>query len=291
LNKSGASFADEFPKMIKEWNFDLNEYSPDELLSNSNVKINFKCSKGHKYEKTLQSVTETLRKSNTRTPCPKCYTEIMGDNLTKHKIINDGSLKDNHPILCEEWDFKRNKISPSKYHSGSDKKVFWLCPNNHSYEARINSRVAGIGLCPECQSISHLHPKLMESWDLLKNIDSNPKVLRPKSKKIVWWKCEFGHSLQTSIVTKTKSNLCQTCESISHKHQELMIEWDFSKNSDFNPEILKPKSKQIVWWKCIFGHDSYKQMIASRTAGKRGCNSCVNEKYHKSKAPNKVYKK
>lgn len=278
LTIKGLSFADEFPEMIEEWDFELNEYTPKELLSNSNIKINFKCSKGHQYKKILQSVTDTLRKSNTRTPCPICYNDIMGENLTKHKIKKDGSLEKNHPELCKEWDYVKNKINPSEYHSGSDKKVFWQCSNNHSYEARINSRIAGIGQCPQCQSLSYIHPTLMKEWDFSKNNNFNPKTLRPNSKEVVWWKCEFGHSLEASIVTKAKSGICQTCASISHKFPKLMNQWDFSKNSMYDPKVLKPKSKQVVWWKCDFGHSSYKQMIASRTYEKKGCNECIIKK-------------
>tara|TARA_R110001632_G_scaffold80212_1_gene179522 strand:+ start:1257 stop:3425 length:2169 start_codon:yes stop_codon:yes gene_type:complete len=281
LSKKGISFADEYPNMIQEWDFHRNDYTPDKLLSNSSVTINFKCIKGHRYEKSLKAITNSL-KSNIKTPCPICYKDIKGENLTRQRIKKDGSLKDNYPKLCEDWSFKKNLLKPTNFHSGSDKEVFWECKKNHTYEARINARVKGIGLCPECKSINHIHPNLMKEWDFSKNIDFDSKKLKPKSKQIVWWKCKNNHSVQSTIVAKTKSGICQECKSISHLHPELMKEWDFSKNKEFDSKSLAPGSKKVVWWKCKEnGHDIFRQMIVSRVSGKRGCKVCVSQNYLK----------
>ena len=188
----------------------------------------------------------------------------------------------NYPDLCKEWSYDKNELAPSEYHSGSDKKVYWKCENNHLYQARINSRVSGLGKCQECKSISHLHPELMKEWDFSKNKEFDPKSLNPGSKKVVWWKCKKNHSVQSSIVAKTKSGICQECKSISHLHPELMKEWDFSKNKEFDPKSLNPGSKKVVWWKCREnGHGEYEQIIASRVSGKRGCKICIKNNYFK----------
>ena len=283
LNKKGKSFAEEYPEMIHQWDYTLNKKGPEEFLSGSNVENNFICKNGHKYKKPINQVVQSLIKSEFGNPCPECYKKLRGSNLTKSRIIKDGSLLENYPDLCKQWSFTENEFLPSEYHSGSDNKVFWECKNKHLFEARINSRVSGIGMCQECQSISHLHPELMKEWDFSKNKDFDPKKLKPKSKQSVWWKCENNHSVESTIIAKTGSGICQECQSISHLHPELMKEWDFSKNKDFDPKKLKPKSKQSVWWKCENkSHSTFKQIIASKVLGKRGCKTCINNNYFKS---------
>ena len=282
LETRGKSFADEYPEMINYWDYKLNDKLPSDFSSGSNYLANFICENGHNYEKTIFSVTDSLNNSKLKTPCPECYENLRGTNLTTIKIEKDGSLLKNYPDLCKEWSYDKNELAPSEYHSGSDKKVYWKCENNHLYQARINSRVSGLGKCQECKSISHLHPELMKEWDFSKNKEFDPKSLNPGSKKVVWWKCKKNHSVQSSIVAKTKSGICQECKSISHLHPELMKEWDFSKNKEFDPKSLNPGSKKVVWWKCREnGHGEYEQIIASRVSGKRGCKICIKNNYFK----------
>lgn len=45
------------------------------------------------------------------------------------------------PSLLKEWDYERNKyLSPYSFGCGSSKKVWWKCPNGHSYFSNISNR-------------------------------------------------------------------------------------------------------------------------------------------------------
>ena len=46
-----------------------------------------------------------------------------------------------YPHLVKEWHPTKNgDLKPSEVTKGSDKKVWWLCPNGHPYEAVIEMR-------------------------------------------------------------------------------------------------------------------------------------------------------
>jgi hypothetical protein len=62
--------------------------------------------------------------------------------------FNDISTK--NPSLAREWDWEKNVGStPQSLSVGSRKKVYWLCPEGHSYKAWISDRQSGTG-CPKC---------------------------------------------------------------------------------------------------------------------------------------------
>lgn len=69
----------------------------------------------------------------------------------KNSIIKiRGSLKDNDPILCEEWDIEKNgDLLPEDVTCHSKLKVWWKCKYGHSWKASVGNRFNGRG-CPIC---------------------------------------------------------------------------------------------------------------------------------------------
>jgi very-short-patch-repair endonuclease len=54
--------------------------------------------------------------------------------------------------LMAEWNWEKNNelgFDPNKLTCGSDKKPWWKCNRNHSWQSAISSRASGIG-CPMC---------------------------------------------------------------------------------------------------------------------------------------------
>ena len=57
------------------------------------------------------------------------------------------------PQIAEEWHKTKNyNLTPLDVCCYSDKKVWWICSNNHEWLASINSRRKAVG-CPHCQQI------------------------------------------------------------------------------------------------------------------------------------------
>lgn len=135
-----GSLADKYPQLLKEWNYEKNNISPDKVVSKSAKKVYWKCEKGHEWEAIIASRT---RKHGTG--CPICAGKKVLEGF------ND--LKSQKPILVKEWDYKKNNsinMYPEKITSHSEKKVYWICPIcGTSYKAAICHRVNGTA-CPQC---------------------------------------------------------------------------------------------------------------------------------------------
>jgi very-short-patch-repair endonuclease len=55
--------------------------------------------------------------------------------------IPDNSLLKTHPLLNEEWDYEKNyPLRPENFSYGSHQKIWWLCPESHSYSSVIKER-------------------------------------------------------------------------------------------------------------------------------------------------------
>ncbi len=59
-------------------------------------------------------------------------------------------------------------------------------------------------------------------------------------------------------------------------NSELMKEYNYEKNKNFDLDSLKPMSHQKIWWKCLKGHE-WEAVISSRSKG-HGCPYCNNLK-------------
>ena len=87
-------------------------------------------------------------------------------------------LKDRYPDLLKEWDFEKNKdLNLSKLLSGSNKKAFWKCNKNHSFEQVVSKRTLRGDSCPYCSGrkvgygnyFESNFPNLAKEWYQPKN--------------------------------------------------------------------------------------------------------------------------
>ena len=193
--------ASQYPSLIEEWDYDKNRnLKPEELLSGANLKVWWKCKKGHRWEASISSRTRQ------KTKCPTC------SGLIPDKGRND--LATLYPELVKEWDYDKNgDLKPSDFLPGSEKVVWWICPKGHSYDTQIFIRAkVGCG-CPICSNkrvlkgyndLETLHPELAKEWDYDKNDGLLPSEVGGTggSHKEIWWKCEKGHSWKTKLSTR-----------------------------------------------------------------------------------------
>lgn len=139
----------------------------------------------------------------------------------------DNSIQTIAPNLVKEWDYQKNgTLTPSMVTSGSDKKVWWICTQGHSYKASISSRIRGRG-CSVCSGkkvligfndIATTHPNVAEQWcDDLNDI--KPTSVSAGSTKKVWWQCNVcGHRWESRVYNRclNKSG-CPECAKLKRK--------------------------------------------------------------------------
>jgi len=209
MAKKNGCFAEAYPELISEWDYDKNGALVPELYSiHSQKKVWWKCKNGHSWETSIANRTNG-------TQCPYC----SGNKIMQG--FND--LETLRPDLLKEWDYEKNIISPKTVGIGYQKKVWWKCNKGHSFDCTVRSRVIGVG-CRYCahqdviegeNDFATLYPEMLKEWDFDKNKDVDPHKVFPQTSLKVWWKCPLGHSYIQTMNHKVGRN--QTCPQCSRE--------------------------------------------------------------------------
>jgi hypothetical protein len=189
-----------------------------------------------------------------------------------------------YPNLLKEFNFKKNyPLIPKNIAKSSQKKIWWVCINNHEWKARVSSRTYYSKSCPYCSgrkptsinNLEFLMPALAKEWDYSKNINLKPKNVSKYSNKKVWWLCLKGHGYKTTIASRSNGTGCPYCSNLfSSEHNNLNFlypdiakEWHPIKNANLKPTDVTKSSGKKVWWICSYGHE-WETVISTRTKKK-----------------------
>lgn len=195
------------------------EYDKDlsELTHGFDKKLRFVCKNGHEF-----FAKPVHRTNGQMLICPYC----KGSRLS----LNEHSVAIDLYHLMDEWDYERNTVSPDEITSSSVKKVWWICPEGHSYQSTPHHRKEGKG-CPYCVNLKVMigendlfttNPELKNEWDFERNKLDPASCVRGTQKK-VWWKCDKGHSWEANIVDRVHGRGCPYCSRRSTSFAEQAI--------------------------------------------------------------------
>lgn len=256
----------------------------DDFKFGSGKKVWWKCPKAddHIWE---ASIVKRIDGGN----CPMCAGRL---------IVNSNCLLTTHPFLAAEWHPTNNgNLKPENVYGGSERKVWWTCPNgtDHEYEAQIKHRIAGGG-CPICNgkkvvlsnSVATTHPSLISEWHPTKNIGLSINNFVAGSDKIVWWFCKANplHEWQAQIKKRTLRNQgCPYCagriaddeNNLVVSNPDIAAQWNYEKNNPLKPEQFRTRSNKKVWWICEKNKaHTYPSTITNRVQG-FGCSICAGQ--------------
>ena len=127
--------------LLLDWDDEKNKKDPSDYAPYSNKRVYWKCHVcGHKWGSTLNNRTKLHR------GCPCCNNRVL--------VPGKNDLSTKYPELAKEWHPTKNgDLKPCDVFSSQNKKVWWLCPNGHEYQATINHRSGKLGTnCPICYS-------------------------------------------------------------------------------------------------------------------------------------------
>lgn len=268
--------ATRYPNIAKEWNYKKNgQLKPNHVTFGSGKKVWWLCEKGHEWQAAINN-----RTSNNR-GCPYCTGEKA--------LIGVDDLLTINPIIASEWHPTKNRdLLPQNFKPNSNIKVWWLCPRcGYEYQAIIANRTKGTG-CKNCSNqilhsgindLEALYPDIALEWDYERNGDVKPNQIFPKSNKNYWWKCNKGHTWQTTPNSRTAGRNCPYCSGnkvwigfndLATTHSEISTEWNYEKNGDLTPQMVSAGSGKKVWWKCTKCGKEYQAIIGNRVKG-YGC--------------------
>ena len=123
------------PELSKEWHPTKNgNLTPKDVAPYSRKKAWWICEKNHEWEtKIISRIVGT--------GCPYCAGKA---------VCKDNCLQTKNPKLSRQWHPTKNgNLTPRDVTPGSSKKVWWLCSNNHEWQASVYNRNNGSG-CTSC---------------------------------------------------------------------------------------------------------------------------------------------
>ena len=244
--------ASQHPELLDEWDYQANHKLPSEVLAGTEEKTAWICRDcGHRWE------TRTYLRTQLKRGCPKCGAHNAQNTRLSHLIQAFGSLSDTHPQLTSEWHPQKNVIKCTEVTHGSTKKVWWICPHGHEYEAAVYQRVAGRG-CPICagkqvlpgfNDLASQYPEIAAEWHPKNKL--MPHAILATSGKKVWWQCHAcGHEYYKAVEQRTRyGRHCPKCNTMTSIAETFICYYldqiNISYEQSYRPVWLKRKEIDV----------------------------------------------
>lgn len=139
-----------FPAVAAEWHPTKNgNLTPSQVVSGSHQTVWWRCSLGHEWR---AEIVDRTRGTN---GCPYCGN--------KKVLAGFNDLASIEPEIAAEWHPMLNgALTPEMVTAGSNRKVWWLCPEGHVWRTAISNRTnakkrTGCPVCNGNVSQEHRH--------------------------------------------------------------------------------------------------------------------------------------
>jgi very-short-patch-repair endonuclease len=155
------------------------------------------------------------------------YLSYSPNPLPIHSAFHAAS-----PIIKKEWHPTKNKpLTLRNFYKYSRHKAWWLCKNNHEWEAIIGSRMYYQPKCPECtnrkvgidNNLEVVYPQIAKEWHPTKNEKLKPNEVTFRSKTIVWWLCENKHEWKGTVESRSSHNKIRKCKKCSYQNRRKIL--------------------------------------------------------------------
>lgn len=277
------NLAQSHPEVSEMWHPTLNHsLSPEEVSAGSSKRVWWTCPQNHAYDTIISN-----RIKGGRASCPICSGKRVAAG------VND--LATVRPDIAAQWHPTLNKgITPQQFTRGSKRKVWWLCSEDHKWEASITDRTIGRG-CPYCagkhvvvhqNDLASQRPNIARQWHPSKNGMLTPEEVTVRNDLSAWWRCDFGHEWRATVANRTasKGTGCPVCSGsvvisgandLLTIHPDIAALWHLTKNKEITPQSVSPGSGRSVWWKCELDHE-WLSSVKNVVTGSR-CPYCANK--------------
>lgn len=183
------------PLLAAEWDMTRNERGPEEQVATSAISVYWLCSQGHSYRSSLRN------RVRLGTGCPIC--------VGQRTLPGFNDLVTRHPDVAAEWHPERNALEPVEVAAATGRKVWWLCPEGHDYQASVSSRTRSGSGCPFCSGrvairgtndLKTVNPELASEWSDAN--DRSPSEVKAMSDYRAWWRCSSGHEWRATVSSR-----------------------------------------------------------------------------------------
>lgn len=268
------------PELAAQWHPTKNgTLTPKDILPLSNKKVWWSCPRFHEWDAAISHRMNG-------TGCPYC--------AGKRPIVGVTDLGTVNPELAAQWHPTKNgEMTPQNFAPKSHKKVWWVCPLLHEWEASIDSRSRGRG-CSICAGQRVLigfndlltkNPELAAQWHPTKNGMLTPQNVSGASGRKAWWLCPQLHEWEVAICYRLNGSGCPYCagtailvgfNDLAAVNPALAAQWHPTKNSTITSHDVTANSGKKVWWLCSLLHE-WETAIFQRSNG-TGCPICAGKR-------------
>lgn len=244
------------------------------MTAGSGAAVWWRCDHHHEWEAAPN--TRVQRGSG----CPYCSGRIP--------VPGETDLVTAHPEKAAWWS-PNNAVGPETVSSGSGYMALWQCPAGHEWSTRVALFVRH-GTCPVCTArvrtetndLPALYPGIARTWDTTKN-GCGPELIAPGNETPRWWRCEHGHSWQTTPSHRVRGHGCPVCSNrrtvtgvndLGTTHPGIAAQWS---GEGVSPSTVTAGSVRLLSWRCSVGHE-WETSPAARVSRGDGCPVCSGRK-------------
>lgn len=197
------------PELVRQWDTEKNEFLTPALVTAGNEKkVWWRCGKGHSWAASIASRAKGRN-------CPVCAGKLI--------VPGENDLASVYPNIAMQWHPTKNgDLTPENCAPARNRKVWWLCPLGHEYQAVVGSRTVNGAGCPYCagrrvlkgfNDLATLAPEVAAQWHPTLNGALTPEMVTTGSRKKVWWQCADGHVWKSAIYSRAgvQKTGCPVC--------------------------------------------------------------------------------
>lgn len=207
-----------YPALAAQWDPARNGcLTPQNVLPGSHRKVWWLCEKGHVWQAQIAARVGG-------NGCPVC--------AGKKIVFGENDLETLFPAISRQWHPTRNgTLTPRQVSPYSNRKVWWLCEQGHTYQAAVAARTMRGSRCPYCagrrvwpgfNDLATLNRGLAKQWHLVLNGSLRPEMVTVGSHQKIWWVCELGHVWKAVVYSRTgpRHSGCPVCAGKASEHRK-----------------------------------------------------------------------
>lgn len=271
--KGFNDLASQYPHLLEEWDYDLNDISPDEVMYGSNKKYHWRCKNGHTW------TAKARNRSVLGQGCLTCAREV-GTKRMKEVAKNRTKT---HEQFMQEASEANKKVTVIGKYTAAAKKIRVKC-NYCGYEFDMfpGNILSGSG-CRTC-SIDSSSRRVTEEQLKARIEEGNPNVAYvggyTKMNSLASFECKTcGYRWETTPESVVRGSGCYKCftkklsESRLKSHEQVVSELA-EKNPNIEMIGTYHNSNELVKGRCkTCGYEW--DMNISHVLGGTGCPQCA----------------
>ena len=256
------------PRLAKEWNYEKNNFGPEDVMAHSNKKVWWKCEKGHEWQADLNSRGSGVN-------CPMCSKEFKTSFPEKTiyyyiKKAFDDAIENYRDISIENKEI--DIFIPSQgigieydgdYWHVDDKRDIEkdiVCSNNKIQLYRIRE--------PKCKKLKTSTCIILKDRTIIELENKLRYLINDLLNKKVDINIERDKNQVYELM-----NYQERKNSLAVQHPYLIEEWDYEKNYPLLPSQVSIGSKKKVWWICPECGYNWETRVDHRANGHK-CPKC-----------------